>query len=434
MLDIKLIRQNPQKVQEGCEKKQVKINLGRLLWVDKKRRQTIQALEDMKSQKNKTTSQIPKIEEEGEKEKLILKMRELDKNSDRLNGNLKQLQEEFNDLMRQIPNLPLENVPVGKNEKENVVLREIGEKPEFNFTPKDYLEISEKLDLIDVKRAAKVSGSRFGYLKGGAALIEFALINLAFETLSKDYNPPTALPAEGGAPNFIPVIPPVMLKPELMEGMGYVERGREEIYYLKKDKLYLVGTSEQSIGAMHADEIFEEKVLPKRYLGFSTCFRREAGAYGRDTKGILRVHQFDKAEMFSFCRPEKSQEEHQFFLKMEEKLMKALKIPYRVVQICSGDLGDPAAAKYDIEAWLPGQNQYRETHSTSNCTDYQARRLNIRYRDSKTEKPEFVHTVNGTAYAIGRTLIAIIENYQQKDGSIKVPNVLQKYTRFKKIG
>ena len=361
-------------------------------------------------------------------------MRELDKNSDRLNGNLKQLQEEFNDLMRQIPNLPLENVPVGKNEKENVVLREIGEKPEFNFTPKDYLEISEKLDLIDVKRAAKVSGSRFGYLKGGAALIEFALINLAFETLSKDYNPPTALPAEGGAPNFIPVIPPVMLKPELMEGMGYVERGREEIYYLKKDKLYLVGTSEQSIGAMHADEIFEEKVLPKRYLGFSTCFRREAGAYGRDTKGILRVHQFDKAEMFSFCRPEKSQEEHQFFLKMEEKLMKALKIPYRVVQICSGDLGDPAAAKYDIEAWLPGQNQYRETHSTSNCTDYQARRLNIRYRDSKTEKPEFVHTVNGTAYAIGRTLIAIIENYQQKDGSIKVPNVLQKYTRFKKIG
>ena len=434
MLDIKLIRQNPQKVQEGCEKKQVKINLGRLLWVDKKRRQTIQALEDMKSQKNKTTSQIPKIEEEGEKEKLILKMRELDKNSDRLNGNLKQLQEEFNDLMRQIPNLPLENVPVGKNEKENVVLREIGEKPEFNFTPKDYLEISEKLDLIDVKRAAKVSGSRFGYLKGGAALIEFALINLAFETLSKDYNLPTALPAEGGAPNFIPVIPPVMLKPELMEGMGYVERGREEIYYLKKDKLYLVGTSEQSIGAMHADEIFEEKVLPKRYLGFSTCFRREAGAYGRDTKGILRVHQFDKAEMFSFCRPEKSQEEHQFFLKMEEKLMKALKIPYRVVQICSGDLGDPAAAKYDIEAWLPGQNQYRETHSTSNCTDYQARRLNIRYRDSKTEKPEFVHTVNGTAYAIGRTLIAIIENYQQKDGSIKVPNVLQKYTRFKKIG
>jgi len=434
MLDIKLIRQNPQKVQEGCEKKQVKINLGRLLWVDKKRRQTIQALEDMKSQKNKTTSQIPKIEEEGEKEKLILKMRELDKNSDRLNGNLKQLQEEFNDLMRQIPNLPLENVPVGKNEKENVVLREIGEKPEFNFTPKDYLEISEKLDLIDVKRAAKVSGSRFGYLKGGAALIEFALINLAFETLSKDYNPPTALPAEGGAPNFIPVIPPVMLKPELMEGMGYVERGREEIYYLKKDKLYLVGTSEQSIGAMHADEIFEEKVLPKRYLGFSTCFRREAGAYGRDTKGILRVHQFDKAEMFSFCRPEKSQEEHQFFLKMEEKLMKALKIPYRVVQICSGDLGDPAAAKYDIEAWLPGQNQYRETHSTSNCTDYQARRLNIRYRDSKTEKPEFVHTVNGTAYAIGRTLIAIIENYQQKDGSIKVPNILQKYTRFKKIG
>jgi len=209
--------------------------------------------------------------------------------------------------------------------------------------------------------------------------------------------------------------------------MGYTERGGEEIYFIEKDNLYLIGTSEQIIGPMHADEIFEEKELPKRYLGFSTCFRREAGSYGKDTRGIFRVHQFDKVEMFSFCHPEKSKEEHQLLLSLEEKLMRALKIPYRVVQMCTGDLGNPAAAKYDIEAWLPGENRYRETHSTSNCTDFQARRLNIRYRDSKTKKLEFVHTLNGTAFAIGRTLIAIIENYQQKDGSILIPAVLQPY-------
>jgi len=195
----------------------------------------------------------------------------------------------------------------------------------------------------------------------------------------------------------------------------------------------LVGTAEQIIGPMHTDEIFEEKDLPKRYIGFSSCFRREAGAYGKDTRGILRVHQFDKAEMFSFCHPEKSKKEHLFFLEMEEKLMQLLKIPYRVVQMCTGDLGDPAASKYDIEAWIPSEEKYRETHSTSNCTDFQARRLNIRYRDKKTKKLEFVHTLNGTAIAIGRTLIAIIENYQQKDGSIIIPQVLQKYLPFKVI-
>jgi seryl-tRNA synthetase len=224
-----------------------------------------------------------------------------------------------------------------------------------------------------------------------------------------------------------------MLKEEMARGTGYFEAtDREEAYFLPKDKLFLVGTSEQSILAMHANEIFEEKDLPKRYLGFSTCFRREAGAYGRETRGIFRVHQFDKIEMFSFCHPQKSKDEHQFFLSMEEKLMQALKIPYRVIQICTGDLGFPTAAKYDIEAYFPSQKEYRETHSTSNCTDFQARRLNIRFRE-KSGKLKFVHTINGTAFALGRTLIAIIENYQQKDGSIKIPEVLQKYTSFKEI-
>jgi seryl-tRNA synthetase len=419
MLDIKFIRENPDKVKEGCKAKQAKVDLDRLLEVDKKRRETLQALEDIRAQKNKASKEIQKARDKKEKEKIILKMRELDKNNDRLDENLKELEKDFNNLMLQIPNLPLEEVPAGKDEKDNLVLREEGEKTKFEFKPEDYLKIAENLNLIDVKRAAKVSGTRFGCLKREAPFLEFALINLAFDTL---------------APlGFTPVIPPVMIKPEMAIGMGYPEQfDGEEAYYIEKDNLYLVGTSEQSMGAMQAGEIFAQTDLPKRYLGFSTCFRREAGAYGKDTRGIFRVHQFDKVEMFSFCRPEDSKKEHQFFLETEEKLMKILKIPYRVVQMSTGDLGFPAAAKYDIEAWLPSENRYRETHSTSNCTDFQARRLNIRYRTKRG--PEFVHTVNGTAFAIGRLLIAIIENYQQKDGSVKVPEALQKYLKFQKIG
>jgi len=426
MLDIKFIRQNPDAVKEGCRKKQVEVDVDKLLEVDKKRREVLQALEDMRAQKNKASKKISETKGGKEKQKIILQMRELDKNSDRLTENSKKLDEEFKKLMLQIPNLPFDDVPVGRDERDNVVLREVGEKLKFDlpagrqgFQPKDYLEIAENLDLIDVKRAAKTSGTRFGFLKREAALMEFAIINFVFENLLGE--------------DFIPIVPPVMIKPEMMRGMGYVERGGEEIYFVEKDNLYLIGTAEQIIGPMHADETLEEKELPKRYAGFSSCFRREAGSYGKDTKGILRVHQFDKVEMFIFCQPEESKKEHQLLLSIEEKLMQALKLPYRVIQICTGDLGDPAAAKYDIEAWLPSENRYRETHSTSNCTDFQARRLNIRYRD-KSGKLNFVHTINGTAFAIGRILIAIIENYQQRDGSILIPPVLQPYLNgLKKI-
>jgi len=420
MLDIKFIREHPDIIKNGCKTKQVKVDIDKLLEVDKKRRETLQALEDMRAQKNKASKEISQTKNEKEKQKIILKMQELDKNSDRLTKDLKELEKKFNDLMCQIPNLPLDDVPVGKDERDNVVLREWGKKTKFDFKPKNYLELAEKLDLIDVKRAAKISGTRFGYLKREAALLEFALINFAFDTLIRE--------------GFIPVIPPVMIKSEMAIGMGFIQQtDDEEAYYLPKDDLYLTATSEQSLGTMHAGETFEEPNLPSRYIGFSTCFRREAGSYGKDTKGIFRVHQFDKIEMFSFSKPEDSIKEHQFFLELEEKLMQALKIPYRVVQMCVGDLGFPTAVKYDIEAWLPSENRYRETHSTSNCTDFQARRLNIRYQD-KSGKLNFVHTINGTAFAIGRTLIAIIENYQQKDGSILVPEILQKYLSFKKIG
>ena len=277
------------------------------------------------------------------------------------------------------------------------------------------MTLAENLGWIDVERAGKAIGSRFGYLLRDAVDLEFALTRFAFDVLKKE--------------GFIPVVPPVFLKPEAMRGAGYLDYNEDEMYHLEKDDLYLIGTSEQAIAAMHMNEILEAKKLPLRYAGFSSCFRREAGSYGKDTKGILRVHQFDKIEMFSFFEPENSKKEHEFLLSMEEKLMQALQIPYRVLQMCTGDLGFQAANKYDIEAWLPGQNQYRETHSTSNDTEFQSRRLNIKYKNLKTGKNEFVHTLNGTAFAIGRMIIAIMENYQQKDGVVKIPTVLEGYIK-----
>ncbi len=409
MLDINLIRQNPEKVKKGIESKNVSPKLvDDFLALDEEWRKLVKEIDDLRAEQKKFSDERKITEATKLKDKIQL-----------LETDLKNIDKNREEILYQLPNLPIDDVPFGKDESENVVLREVGEKTKFNFSPKDYFEIAEKLDLIDVERAAKVSGSRFGYLKNEAVLLEFALENLASEILIKE--------------GFALVDPPVLIKPEMMKGMGYVERGGEEIYYLKDDNLCLVGTSEQSMGVMHADEIFEQKNLPKRYLGFSYCFRREAGSYGKDTKGIFRVHQFYKVEMISFCHPEKSKEEHEFFLSLEEKLMKLINIPYQVLQICTADLGDPAAAKYDIEAWLPSEERYRETHSTSNCTDFQARRLNIRYRD-ESGKLNFVHMVNGTAFATGRTIIAILENYQQKDGSILVPKVLQKYLNFKKIG
>jgi seryl-tRNA synthetase len=408
MLDIKFIRENPEKVKKGMRDRGVNIDVEQLLEMDKKRREFIQEIENLKQKKNKLDKGSIK---EAQEIKTKIKKIELE---------FEKVEKEFQELILQIPNLPLDDVPVGKDSKDNVILEEIGKKPKFDFLPKDYLDIAEKLDLIDIKRAAKVSGSRFGYLKNEAALLELALINFAFDTLLKK--------------GFTPIIPPVMLKPEMAKGMGYLEQSdKKEAYYLPQDDLYLVGTSEQSIGAMHADEIFQEKNLPKRYVGFSTCFRREAGSYGKDTKGILRVHQFDKVEMFVFSKPEDSKKEHQLLSETAKELMNDLQLPYRVIRLCTGEMARPSASTYDIETWMPGQGQYRETHSASNCTDFQARRLNIRYK-GKSNKLKFVHMLNGTAFAMPRILISIIENYQQKDGSIKVPEVLQKYTGFSKIG
>ncbi|MCP6719131.1 MAG: serine--tRNA ligase [Patescibacteria group bacterium] len=418
MLDIKFIRKNPKVIKEACKNKQVKVDIDKLLEVDKKRLEILRALEDMRAKKNKGSKEIVTAKSEKEKQKVILEMKELDKGNDRLNKTFKELDRKFNGLMLQVPNLPLEDVPIGKDESENIIQREVGKKTKFNFKTKDHLEIGESLDLIDIKRAVKVSGSRFSYLKGDLVLLEFALVRLALDTLTKE--------------GFIPIIPPVLIKKESMKDMGYMEHsGVDDMFVLDKDNLVLVGTSEQSIGPMHMNEVFNAKQLPRRYVGFSTCFRREAGSYGKDTKGIMRLHQFNKVEMFSYTTPEKGDEEHEFLLSMEEKLMQALKLPYRVSKMCSGDLGGPAARKYDLEAWMPGQDKYREVTSASTTTDFQARRLNIRYRDG--QKIKFVHMLNGTAFA-ERPLIAILENYQQEDGSVLIPKVLQPYTGFKRIG
>jgi seryl-tRNA synthetase len=406
MLDINFIRQNPNKVKEGSQKRGVSVDIDKILELDKKKRELLQKIESLRAEKNKLGKENI---QRGQQIKVEIKG---------LEPELEKIEKEIHSLILQIPNLPLDEVPFGKDERDNVILKKVGKIPKFPFKARDYMEIAEKFDLIDTQRAAKISGTRFGILKKEAVLIEFALVKFAFDTLLKE--------------KFIPVIPPVMLKEEMARGTGYFEAtDKEEAYFIPKDNLFLAGTSEQPLIAMHADEIFEEKDLPKRYVAFSTCFRREAGSYGKDTKGILRVHQFDKVEMVSFCKPDDSRKEHEFLLKIQEKMMKALKIPYQVVQLCTGDLGRPSAATYDIESWLPSENRYRETHSSSNCTDFQARRLNIRYRD-KTGKLNFVHTLNGTAFS-QRPILMLLENHQQKDGSVKIPLVLQKYLKFKQI-
>lgn len=428
MIDAELIRKNPEGVKRGIAAKNADPGLvDRFLELDKLWREAVTHVDALRAEQRKL-SEARKIEE-AKKNKEEIKAAE---------AHVAELEKDRLAAWRLIPNPPLPEVPAGKSDADNKTLREVGKKPAG--PAKDYLALAEPLGIVDVARAAKVSGSRFGYLLGGAVKLEFALVQFALERLTDRKTIGDIARAAGlDVPDvpFVPVVPPVMINGSSMAAMGYLDRGADEIYSFPADGLFLVGTSEQSIGPMHKDEILEAGRLPLRYLGFSTCFRREAGSHGKDTKGILRVHQFDKLEMFSFVLPEASADEHRLLLAVEEYLMKELGLPYRVLHICTADLGDPAAAKYDVEAWMPGQKdgkgEYRETHSTSNCTDYQARRLNVKYRGS-LGKAEFVHTLNGTAFAIGRMLIAIMENYQTADGKIRVPEVLRPYVGEEAIG
>jgi seryl-tRNA synthetase len=401
MLDIKRILDDPEAIKKSSAAKGVTLEMNALLeTIDtvKKIRQKIQQLNEERNlaAKERNREKGKALKESFEKESSALLKSE----------------ETLQALLLQIPNPAKPDVKVGKDESENDVISTYKTPTKFSFTPRDHMELGELLDIIDVKTAAKVSGSRFGYLKNEGVLLEFALKQLAFDTLIPQ--------------GFIPVLPPVLIKKEIMEGLGYTALGEaENIFSLDKDDLFLVGTAEQSIVPMHKDEVLKKEELPKRYVGFSTSFRREAGSYGKDTKGIFRVHQFDKVEMVSFVAEGDDDREHEFLLSIEEKFFQMLEIPYQVVRICTGDLGFNAARKYDIEAWIPSQERYREITSTSTVTDFQSRRLNMKYQEGNEKK--YLHVLNGTAFSMNRPIIAILENYQQEDGSVVVPEVLRKY-------
>jgi seryl-tRNA synthetase len=418
MIDIHAIRKDPDAVARGAKAKGVDIDVKKIVQLDAKYRATLQKREALRAKKNDANASIAKAKG-AEKKKRIAEMRNVDADEQKVVPTLQKMERTLREMLMHIPNMPASDVTVGVDDSHNDVLRTVGKKPTFDFEPRDSLALGELHEFIDVKRAANVAGARFGYIKGDLALLEFALLEHAVKTLSGH--------------GFTPVIPPVLVRDAMMEGMGFLEHGDDqETYHLDKDGLYLVGTSEQSLGPMHVGETLEKGALPRRYFAYTPCFRREAGAYGKDTRGVLRVHQYSKMEMLSLVPPDASDKEHAWFLELEEQLMADLKLHYRTVRLCSGDLGTPSARTYDIEAWLPSEERFRETHSTSTTTDFQSRRLNIRYR-SGDGAPQFVHIVNGTYFA-ERLLLVIMEQYQRSDGTIAVPKLLQSAMGKKIIG
>ncbi len=408
MIDINRIRTNPQEIQNAADAKRVKVDIAEIVKIDAQYQILQKELQDLREEKNTIAKNIhgkptPEQVAKGKKVKDALDEKE---------KAFTAVSETLHQLLLNVPNPAKSDVKVGKDDSENEVIKTYGKPRKFSFTPKDHLTLGEALDMIDVKQAALVSGARFNYLKNDGALLESALRQLAFDTLVKE--------------GFIPVVPPVLIKKEVMEGLGYTAMGEaENIFSLDKDDLYLVGTSEQSVVPIHMNEVLPKDTLPKRYVSYSACFRREAGSYGKDTKGILRVHQFNKVEMVSFVAEGDDDREHDYLLSLEEKFFQMLEIPYQVLRICTGDLGFNAARKYDIEAWIPSQQKYREVTSTSTVTDFQSRRLNMRYQDGDQRK--YLQVLNGTAFSMNRPIIAIMENNQQEDGSIVIPKVLQPY-------
>ena len=409
MIDITKLRENPQFYRKATADKQFDPTLvDDLLKIDEKRKKLIGEIEALRGKRNKIAES--KNIEEGKKVKDELKKREPE---------LVEVEGEYQDALNAIPNPALESVPVGKNDKENVEVKRWGTAKKFDFKPKDHLELGKNLGILDFETGAKVAGSQFYFLYGDGALLELALIQYAFEKLSKE--------------GFVPVITPDLAKSRYYLGTGYMPKGDEaQTYEIKNEDLGLIATAEVALAGKHADEVIPEDKLPIKYIGYSHCFRQEAGAYGKYSKGMYRVHQFTKAEMFIYSLPEESNKMHEYLLSREEEIYQELGLPYRVVEMCTGDLGAMAARKFDIEAWMPSRNGYGEVTSTSNCTDYQARNLNIKFR-RKDGKTEFVHMLNGTAIATSRTPLAILENYQQKDGSVIIPEVLRKWMGKDKI-
>ena len=411
MIDANLILEKPDEIAKAAKDKGVEIDVRSVAALVKRFKDHMIDVQKLREERNEVVKKVqsatpedrPKFIEEGKRIKEQLEERE---------EAMKKLHHEMHTLLASIPNPAKPDVKVGKDDKENDVIKTVGEPTKFRFTPKDHITLGELLDIIDVERAAKVSGARFAYLKNDGVLLELALVQYAMETLMKE--------------GFTPIIPPVLIKKDAMAGLGYMENGGDEdMFKIPSDDLYLVGTAEHAIVPMYRDEVLDGSKMPMRFAGFSSAFRREAGSYGKDTRGILRVHQFDKVEMVSFVKKGEDDKEHDYLLSLEEKFFQSLNIPYQVAKMCTGDLGFPAARKYDIEAWMPAQEKYREVTSVSTVTDFQSRRLKIRYRDG--DKTELAYVLNGTAFAIGRTIIAILENFQQEDGSVVIPEVLRKY-------
>ena len=419
MLDVKFIRDNKEIVKEAVKNKKVHVDIEELLEIDKKRRQIMESSESLKAEQNKRSRgpQSPINLEE------LKKLKEKFKG---LEADLVEAENKFHDLMLKVPNIPSGDTPIGLDEWSNKVLRQVGKISNFSFKPKEHWELGQELDILDTERAAKVSGARFVYMKGGLALMEFALMQYGLFVLTDEKQlAKIAKKAKLDIPTtpFIPVLPPVFIKPDVFQKMGRLEP-REERYHIQGDDLYLIGSAEHTLGSMHMDEFLQTEKLPLRYVGFSTAFRREAGSYGKDMKGMLRIHQFDKLEMESFTLPEDSTKEQDFIVAIQEHMIQELELPYQVVAICTGDMGVPDSRQIDIETWMPGQNKYRETHTSDLMTDFQSRRLAIKFK--RNNKSEFVHMNDATAFA-GRTLIAILENYQTEKGTIMIPKVLQKY-------
>ena len=425
MLDIQFIRDNAELVGKKSKQKGYDTDITQLLGFDDKRRELLQQVEDLRRQRNEVSDSA-----KGQKpsDAQLGRGREIKDKLANLEHQLSSIDQEFIMLLKAVPNMPTEDVPLGASEDENVVTREVGNKKEFSFEPKTHWELAEARMLIDKERASKVAGSRFAYIRGDLVFLQMSIVRYVMDMLGNE-EVLKAIATQAGlnvsAKPFTPVFPPLMIRTELYEAMDRLEP-RDDRYKIEGEELWLQGSAEHVLGSMHADEIFEEKDLPVRYLGYATSFRKEAGTYGKDMEGIIRMHQFDKLEMESFTTKEAGLDEHLFMIAIQEYLLQQLQIPYRVMTKCTADIGKPNARGIDMDAWLPGQGKYRETHTADYMTDYQARRLKTRVRRGEG-LIELVHTNDGTAFALGRIMVAIIENYQTDDGSILVPEVLKPY-------
>ena len=414
MLDPKLIKEKPEVIKDMLKARSVEFDLEGLIDSDQKRREFITKTDELRKKKNQVALNISEKKKKGEDISSILaEMKSVSEQLSKLEVEQNNIEKKYLKLATSIPNLIHESVPIGEDDESNKEIKKWGNIPEFEFKIKDHIDISEDLDLVDLERAAKVAGARFYYLKNDLVRLNQALINFGLDFLREK--------------GYSAVQPPYMINRESMEGAVIAEDFEEVIYKIDNQDLYMIGTSEHAMAAMHSKEIIEGKDIPKKYAGISPCFRKEAGAHGRDQKGIFRVHQFDKIEQFVFSKPEDSWKEHEKLLSIAEEFYQKLEIPYRVMLLSTGDTGNISAKTYDIEAWMAGQNAYREIVSCSNCLEYQARRLKIRFRDKTNEDTQYVHTLNSTLIATTRVLVAIMENFQTKDGHIRIPEVLQGY-------